>query len=137
MGRDKVGIFFLMGSQCLYKIVSPAANYSDVFLFFFQSGKVLVPSIFVDSICPSLEILWQWIIQNQGDYFVTTNFLSPAPPAALIAISINYLKFHVLHTESNNQRAMPGIWLCTTRLQYFTSHLLKCLFSSVQPLVFI
>lgn len=52
-------------------------------------------------------------MQNQGHCFVTTNLLSPALPAALMAISVNYLKFLVLHTESGDQCAMPGIWLST------------------------
>lgn len=50
-----------------------------VFLFFLQSGKDQVQSIFLDSVCPLLEILWQWIIQNQGDCFVTANLPSPVP----------------------------------------------------------
>lgn len=104
----------------------------------FWSGKDELPSTLLNSICPLLEIPWQWIIRNQGDCFVTTNLLSPSPPAALMAISVNYLKFLVLHTESSNQCSIPGIWLGTPNSSTLPKpHLSKCLFSLVQPLVFI
>lgn len=138
LGRAKVAVFFLMvllmpSQACL----SCCKLFWCVFLFFLQSGKDQVLSILLDTICPLLEIIYQWTMQNQGDCFVTTNFPSPAPPAALIAISVNYLKFLVLHTESNDQCAMSGVWLCTPWLQYFTPHLSKCLFPLAQPLDFI
>lgn len=54
-----------------------------------------------------------------------------------MAISVNYLKFLVLHTESSDRCVMPGIWLGTPWLQYLTPHLSKCLFALIQPLIFI